>query len=96
METYDVKIIFSRPLKQDQVYGELIRFPGMNSLEPMAEVPVTLKNQWLEKDVLLLGIPAGGQHYRILDAGYRQLAPPRDGILLSERLAKLLDAEPGT
>ncbi|MGI6553596.1 MAG: ABC transporter permease [Bacillota bacterium] len=96
VETYDVKIIFSRPLKQDQVYGELIRFPGMNSLEPMAEVPVTLKNQWLEKDVLLLGIPAGGQHYRILDAGYRQLAPPRDGILLSERLAKLLDAEPGT
>ena len=59
VETYDLKIILDRPLEQDQVYGELSRFPGMKSLEPMAEIPVLLKNQWLEKDVVLLGIPAG-------------------------------------
>jgi len=96
VETYDLKIILDRPLEQDQVYGELSRFPGMKSLEPMAEIPVLLKNQWLEKDVVLLGIPAGGKHYNILDASYRKMAPPREGILLSERLAKLLNAGPGT
>ena len=62
----------------------------------MAEAPVTLQNKWLKKDVQLLGIAENSGLYHILDKNGREVAPPKDGLLLSERLAILLDAKPGT
>jgi putative ABC transport system permease protein len=96
VETYDLKISFSAPLLEQRVLGELRSFPGVRQLEAMAEVPVTLQNKWLKKDVQLLGIAENSGLYHILDKNGREVAPPKDGLLLSERLAMLLDAEPGT
>lgn len=96
VETYNVKVSLNRPLNQDRPYQELTRFEGVKRVEPMAEIPITLKNKWHKKDVLLLGIPADSLHYNILDNNYQNIPPPQNGILLSERLAKVLNVDVGS
>lgn len=96
VEVYDVKISLAKPMDQKSVVRELLVFPGVSRVEPMAEVPVTLKNKWREKDVVIFGLPEKSSLYNILDNEYNKITPPKNGLLLSERLTKLLDAEPGT
>ncbi len=96
VEVYDVKLSLARPMEEKSVVRELAAFPGVSRVEAMAEIPVTLKHKWHEKDVVILGLPENCSLYNILDDEYNKLAPPKNGLLISERLAKLLDAEPGT
>ena len=96
VETYDLKITLAAPLTEHSVSRELSAFPGVQHLEAMAEVPVTLQNKWRQKNVQLLGIAENSSLYHILDKNGQEVAPPKDGLLLSERLAMLLHAEPGT
>ncbi|MDH7577395.1 MAG: FtsX-like permease family protein [Bacillota bacterium] len=96
VQTYNIKVDLAHPLDQEKATRELARFPGVKSAEPVAEIPVTLKNEWREKDVVLLGLPQDGRLYNILDKGDRRVAPPRNGVLISERLARLLGAGTGT
>jgi len=96
VDVYDVKINLTRPMEQKSVVRELAAFSGVSGAEPMLEVPVTIKNKWREKDVVILGLPEKSSLYNILDNEYNKVTPPKNGLLLSERLAKLLDAEPGT
>ena len=96
VETYDLKVSFSAPQSEEKVLRELSGFPGVNRIEAMAEVPVSLNNKWHKKEVVLLGLSEGGDLYHILDKNDYQISPPQDGLLLSERLSKLLDADVGT
>jgi putative ABC transport system permease protein len=96
VEVYDVKLTLNNPMDERQVARELAAFTGVSNVEALAEIPVTLKKNWLEKDVSLLGIPADSQLYNILDKNGRIIQPPKEGILLSERLASLLEADIGT
>lgn len=96
VETYDVKITLAAPREEHRVLRELGAFPGVQHLEAMAEVPVKLQNKWHQKEVQLIGISENSLLYHILDKNGKKVAPPTDGLLLSERLAMLLEAEPGT
>jgi len=96
VETYDVKVSFVTPLNYKETTQELKRFSGVHQVEPIAEIPVTLKNKWYKKDVALLGIKANSKLYNILDKNGRKEEAPKNGVLISERLAELLDAKVGT
>lgn len=95
VEKYNAKVSLVSPLPALPVSREMSRFPGVKRAEPMAEIPVTLKNQWREKNVVLLGIPQNSRLYSIIDKNYAPIPPPEDGILISERLAELLQAKEG-
>lgn len=96
VETYDVKINLTQPLNQQQAENELNRFPGTHRAEGRAEIPVTLKNNWHKKEVILLGLPQNSALYKIRDMKGKRVQPPTNGILLSETLAQSLDAKVGT
>lgn len=96
IETYDVKIPLVVPLKQNAVEEELADFPGINEVEGLIEIPVTLQNSWHEKDVVLLGIKADSKLYNIIDNKGRAVKLPENGVLISQRLADLLQASQGT
>lgn len=95
IEKYSARVSLAAPVEAQAASQELSRFPGVKRAEPMAEIPVTLRNQWHEKIVILLGIPKNSTLYNIMDKNYTTVDPPEDGILISERLAELLDAKPG-
>ncbi|MDW7672879.1 MAG: ABC transporter permease, partial [Bacillota bacterium] len=44
----------------------------------------------------VIAVPGDSSYYRVLDKDDRRIFLPKQGILLSERLAMLLDARPGT
>ncbi len=96
VEKYSAKVALAAPLEAEPVVRELGGFPGVKRAEPMAEIPVTLRNQWREKNVVLLGIPKNSTLYHIIDKKYNPVQPPEEGILISERLAELLQAEAGS
>ncbi|MGI6225514.1 MAG: ABC transporter permease [Peptococcales bacterium] len=96
VEVYDVKITLTKPLDSHKVTRELLALPEILSAEPLAEIPVTLKNEWIKKDVAIVGIPADSILYNILDKNGQKIKPPKEGILLSERLASVLSAQTGT
>jgi len=96
VEKYSAKVSMAVPVDAKKAFWELSRFPGVERAEALAEIPVTLRNGWREKNVVLLGIPHNSILYNIVDKEYNSVPPPKDGILISERLAKLLDAKPGS
>lgn len=96
VQTYNVKIPLATPLDAATIERELARYPGVNVLESMAEIPVTLQNNWHKKDVVMIGLQANSQLYHILDSQGRELQPPREGVLLSERVAQILDVGVGS
>ncbi len=96
VETYDVKVNLAQPLNQQLAENELNRFPGTRRAEGRAEIPVTLKNSWHKKEVVLLGLPEHSQLYKIRDNKGNRVKPPTNGLLLSEKLAQSLDAQVGT
>ncbi|MFA5535760.1 MAG: ABC transporter permease, partial [Bacillota bacterium] len=95
VEVYDLKMTLASPLRQKPVQRELESFTGIYQVEPLAEIPATLNNQWHAEDLIILGIQNGSSLYNILDYQYNQVPLPREGILLSQRLADLLKASPG-
>jgi len=96
VEVYDLRVNLTRPVDEKAGSRELMAIDGVSGVEALIQVPVTLTHNWLKKDVVLLGLPQGGNLYRILDSDYNKVEPPAHGLLLSERLAKLLKAEVGT
>jgi len=97
IETYDVKVTLATPVEQKTVEQELTSFPGVRNAEALAEIPVTLNHLAREKSVNLTGINAGSNLYNILDKDGRKMDLPGDGgILITDRLAKELQASAGT
>ena len=96
IEKYSAKVALATPVEAHQASRELGRFTGVKRAEPMAEIPVTLRNKWHEKNLVLLGVSQNSTLYNIMDKNYLSVPPPKEGILISERLAKLLDAKAGS
>lgn len=95
VQTYDVKIALNSPAASRSLQYALAQEPGITKLEPLLEVPAALRNQWHKKEVAVLGISPDSTLYHVLDQKGNKVPLPEDGILLSERLAHLLQVEVG-
>lgn len=95
VQTYDVKIALNSPTFSESLQYTLAHEPGVSHVEPLLEVPATLRNQWLKKDVALIGISPNSTLYHVLNQKGERIPLPSDGIILSERLAKLLNVKKG-
>ncbi len=96
VQTYNIKISLALPASQEGVIRELSGYPGVKAVEPLAEIPVTLKNNWLKKEAAVMGLAQNSQLYHIIDQNGREVYPPREGLLLSERLARVLNVDVGS
>ncbi|WP_083248406.1 ABC transporter permease [Desulfuribacillus stibiiarsenatis] len=91
VQTYDVKIALVRPAYQQLLEKELWRTEGVKKVEAMLEVPVSLENQWLKKDVVMLGLANNSSLYRVLDSDGNEVTLKPHGIYLTQNLAQALD-----
>ena len=90
----DASVAFAE-IRGERAVEELRHLPGVLAAEGFRTVPVRLKARHLSHRTALLGIEPGATLTRITDDRLRQVAVPPSGILLSSRLAELLDAGPG-
>jgi putative ABC transport system permease protein len=90
----DVTVSFSRPAVPEAV-AELARLPGVRAAEPLREAPAILRHGSRRQTLALSGAQPGGELALVVGADGRAVAVPADGVLLSKRLAALLDVRPG-
>lgn len=69
--------------------------PGVIWAEPFRFVPVELKAGPITRRLMLQGLPALGTLSRVIDAEPRQLPLPDRGIIISAKLAEVLQLKPG-
>ncbi len=90
----DVMVTFVEPVSSVALF-ELLRFPGVEDVEPMRSVPVVLRSGHKSHQTALLGLPETPRLMRAVDTERRAQKMPTKGLMLSSSLAKLLEVRPG-
>jgi putative ABC transport system permease protein len=75
--------------------AEVAGLPGVLTAEGVHAVPVRLRNGPRSELAVLEGRPPGATLARILDMDGRPVTVPESGLLISDKLAALLDLTPG-
>lgn len=90
----DATIVFSDEKGSSSVL-EASRLPGVMQAESYRSVPVRLKNGHLFRELEIVGKPLKPELSRVLDRQSRPVPIPEDGLLISERVAEVLNLQPG-
>jgi putative ABC transport system permease protein len=77
------------------VLPPLRQLPGVLAVEPFRAAAVRLRYGHRSRQLGIQGIPAHGLHTRIVESGYREVPVPADGLVISRKLAEVLEARPG-
>ena len=95
VQTFDVKLQLTEPSPTGATKFAVAHDPGVSKVEPVLEVPASLKSGWLKKEVTLMGLSKESTLYNILDKSGQRVEVPDHGLLLSEHLAKSLNVKAG-
>jgi putative ABC transport system permease protein len=79
----------------DEALGNMRSMPGVLSAEPYRSVAARIRYGHRERRVGITGLPEVTRLNRLLDARGEQVALPLSGILLSAKLAQILEVQPG-
>jgi putative ABC transport system permease protein len=73
---------------------EVERLPGVLSVEPSRSVPARLRVGNRSRQVGIVGLPAQSRLNRVIDASGTAVVLPPGGLVLSQKLAEILDVRP--
>lgn len=90
----DVSVGFAEPSSHAALY-ELEHLPGVTRVEPIRSVAVRLRSAHRSRRVGLTGVPTNAELVRVMDVHTNPVPVPPDGLVLSKKLAELLEVRPG-
>jgi putative ABC transport system permease protein len=90
----DATLSFSETA-DDAILNEVRHLPGVLSVEPLRGAEVILTAGSRRQRDTIMGLPAEGHLYRVLDQDLQALYPRGDGLTLSQNLARKLAVGPG-
>jgi putative ABC transport system permease protein len=90
----DVTVLFHDP-RPARARHELGSLPGVMRVEPFRVVPARLRHEHSQRRVALFGLEPGSGLRRILDADGGVVAVPREGAVLTAKLAEILGVTAG-
>lgn len=90
----DLLVTFAEPTTAGALY-ELQHLPGVVCCEPIRSTATRFYFRHRMRRVGIIGLNPDGRLYRLLDERERLVSVPRDGLLLSTKLAELLDVRLG-
>ncbi len=93
-ERQDVSLVFVEP-QSAAARHSLERLPGVLAVETQRIVPVRIIAGHLRRNVALTGLPLEPQLRRVVDRNSRVIDAPASGVLLSKRLAEVLNVTSG-
>jgi putative ABC transport system permease protein len=79
-----------------QVRHLLRQLPGVIRVEPFRQAFVRIGFGHQRRQLAIQGLPAGGLHNRVLDESSHQIQLPKDGLVVSSKLAEVLGAQVGS
>lgn len=92
-EVYKAKIDFDSYYSEDDILREFKNKYNLKRVEGVLNIPAKAKFKWYEKDISITAINDDSMLYRILDSQKNRVNLSKDGIYISQRLSKLLDAK---
>lgn len=90
----DVTVTFNEP-KAVRALDEVTHLPGVLAAEPIRSVPVRFRHGHLTHRTGITGIRDGGSLRRMIDANLNPVPMPDRGLMLSQKLAEILDVQAG-
>ncbi len=93
-ERQDVTLTFAEP-RPARVRYELANLPGVLRAEPYRGVPVRLVRAYRSRRTAIVGLEPGAELRQVADFDGRHRALPPDGLLLTDKLARVLGLVPG-
>ncbi|MCE1235662.1 MAG: ABC transporter permease [Hyphomicrobiales bacterium] len=70
--------------------GEVGALPGVTVVEPFRSIPAKIRNGRTERRIAISARAAGADLSRVLDRDFRPVELPKEGIALSDALARIL------
>lgn len=95
VQRYDMAVTSAEALSADAVY-ELANIEGVMYAEPARSVATRIRHGHRSRRIALMGIPPGAELNRLTDKDGGSYRPPPGGLLLSAKLAEILQAEVGS
>lgn len=93
-QRYDLAVTFVEPTSRRALH-ELAALEGVRLVEPVRSAAVELRHEHRRFRTRLQGVLPGGELQRVLDQRLQILEPPRDGLVLTDYLAEILEVRPG-
>lgn len=93
-QRHDVTLTFVEPGSYASLY-EIQQMRGVVNAEPFRAVPVRLRHGHHSRKLAITGLPDGGTLFLVLDEDGRKVPMPEEGVVLSGKLADILDVEVG-
>ena len=90
----DVTVSFVEPASA-RAFHEIEHLPGVVYSEPMRLVPARLRFGHRTRQIGITGLPSDAHLQRVVDTSLRPLKLPPGGLILSRKLAEILDTRPG-
>ena len=90
----DVLVAFNEPRSSEAAFS-LSRLPGVLQSEAFRMVPARLRFEHRSKRTAIFGLREGGDLRRVIDKKLKVVALPAEGLVLSAKLAEILDVHPG-
>lgn len=94
-QRHDIFVSFIEPRSSAALY-EVSRLPGVVLAEASRSVPVRLRAGHRYRQTSVTGVRNSDQLTRVVDTSHRLLELPTDGLVLSRKLAEILDVERGS
>jgi putative ABC transport system permease protein len=94
VQRQDLSVAFVEPAAA-RALADLRHLSGVVRCEPFRSVSVRLRSGHRTRRVAILGLEPDGRLYRPLDSSWRAVRPPDHGLMLSSKLAELLDVRRG-
>jgi putative ABC transport system permease protein len=94
VQRFDVMVGLVEP-SSSSALEDLRRLPGVIDAEPFRAVPVRLSRGGRSRITAIAGVPPEPRLNRVVDASMRVVALPPDGLVISEKLGRLLGVSPG-
>lgn len=90
----DMMVAFVEPTT-GKVVHDIEHLPGVLAVEPFRAVPVRVTHQHHQRRLDLLGLSTTPQLMRVVDAHSGPVELPKEGIIISKRLAEILHCNVG-
>lgn len=90
----DYNVNFTRPMNEQTLY-EIAGVLDAEALEGKVEFPFKIEHRWKSKIINIIGIQKDTVFYDFVDQDGRPLEVPKEGLLLSAGLARIMNIEKG-
>ncbi len=93
-QRFDVMVSMVEPTSGRALH-ELERLPGVMYTEPFRVVPVRIRSGHRHRQTAITGLPRDARLNRLVDMSERVVSLPPEGLVLSAKLAEILETAPG-